>query len=228
MLTIAHRGAHTAAPENTLEAFKAAIALGMDGVELDVHLAATGEVVVLHDDTVNRTTNGRGKVAEIGWDALKILRVGGSRIPRLEEALEVIGTDRYCFVEVKAGAAAVPAARIIHQQVAKGWDASKLFLISFQHAALLEALQAVPQTAIGASFEVLAEDSIEHAAIWGATAVLPHYRASTLARVAEAHRLGLKVIPWTVNSLHRMAILEKAGVDGIISDYPQRLKYVFG
>jgi len=224
MLKIGHRGASAYLPENTLSSFKRAMSLGADGIELDVHRCQSGELVVIHDDTIDRTTNGKGPVSEMTLTALRELTVtGDEKILTLEEVLEALGREAYYFIEIKHADAALDAAEIIKAFIAKGWPAEKLILISFQHQALAQAKEAVPVLTIGASFDQVTEHSASQAKDLGATFMLPNHRCFTLFHVKQAHKAGLKVIPWTVNDSNDIARLQAMNVDGIISDYPDRL-----
>ncbi len=197
--------------------------MGADGVELDVHLCASGEPVVLHDDTLERTTSGKGRISDITLPELRQLRTAnGETVPTLEEALALLG-NAYCFVEIKHEDAALPAAAIIDAQVKKGAPAGKLWLISFRHAALKAALKAYPDLSAGASFETLALPAIHEAHGWGARAILPHHESFGPAEVKAAHALGMKFICWTVNDAGHVMHLKAMGVDGIMGDYPDRL-----
>ncbi len=100
-LKIGHRGAPVQLPENTISGFHRAVALGVDGIELDVHLCKSGEAVVIHDDTVDRTTDGRGRVADMTLSELRGLRVNGTEcVPTLAEVFEALGDIRY-YIEIK-------------------------------------------------------------------------------------------------------------------------------
>jgi glycerophosphoryl diester phosphodiesterase len=163
MLKLGHRGASAAAPENTLGAFRMALAMGADGVELDVHRCKSGELVVIHDETVDRTTDGSGRVAGMTLGDVQALRVAKEEyIPTLEEVFAALA-GAYCFVEVKQADAALPAAALICREVANGWPAGRLWLISFRHESLAAALAAYPDLLIGMSYEKLDASSIAHA-----------------------------------------------------------------
>jgi glycerophosphoryl diester phosphodiesterase len=224
MLRIAHRGASAYAPENTLEAFRKALALNADGVELDVHRCKSGELVVIHDDTLDRTTDGNGPVAALPFKEIRKLRTKNSEmVPTLEEVFHMLGRA-HCFIEVKHPEDAVAAARLIDGQLKAGAPAGSLWLISFYHEGLKAALAGYPHIPIGASFEMLTLPAIHEAHKWGARAILPHYQSLSVDDVKAAQALGLKVVCWTVNQPDDIARLTAMGVDGIMSDYPDRLK----
>jgi glycerophosphoryl diester phosphodiesterase len=192
-------------------------------VELDVHRCKSGELVVIHDDTVERTTNGSGEVAHMTFAQLRALTIDKTEhIPTLEEALDVLN-KAYCFIEIKHDDAALLAAELMEQQIKNGYPREKLWLISFEHNALKAVRTKYPLLYIGASFEELAAASIKEAHAWGAQAVMPHYQSFGMAEIKEAHALGMKVMTWTVNEFSDIARLKAMHIDGIMGDYPDRL-----
>lgn len=225
MLKIGHRGAPPVMPENTISSFRKAIALGADGIELDVHLCKSSEPVVIHDDTVERTTDGKGKVSDFTLAELRELHIArGEHIPTLKEVLEALGDDIYCFVEVKTVDAALPTAELISSYVKKGWQGEKLYLVSFKLTALQAAIKEFPQLRIGASFEEQFEhDDIIKAKKLGAHTILPDHCLLTPQHVETAHELGMKVFTWTVNEPSNIRRASAMQVDGIITDYLDRL-----
>ena len=115
-LRIAHRGASGHAPENTLAAFRKAVEMGVDGIEMDIHLSADDEVVVIHDSTLDRTTDAEGQVAGLSLAEIREADAGdGERVPTLGEALDAIPLDVLAFVEIKAAAATPHAVRIVQE-----------------------------------------------------------------------------------------------------------------
>ncbi len=223
-LKIGHRGAPKRLPENTISSFRNAIDLGADGIELDLHLSKDGELAVIHDDTVDRTTDGKGKVADFTLAELRKLRMeGGEHVPMLAEVLEALGRDAHYFIEVKVAEAALPTARLVQEYIARGWDAEKLCLISFQHGGLREVAKQFPVLYTGASFVDIGPGQVEKAKSDGMRAIIPNYKRLTAEQVKQAHDLGLGVIAWTVNDAEDIARVAGIGVNGIISDFPERL-----
>ncbi|PYT36972.1 MAG: glycerophosphoryl diester phosphodiesterase [Acidobacteria bacterium] len=243
-LRVAHRGASARAPENTLAAFREAIRLGADAIELDVQLSADGVPMVIHDDTVDRTTNGHGKVSAIASRDLRRLDAGawfssrfrGERIPTLEEALEGARGRSGLNIEIKeppasgrrsAGAARRPAgrgpdaiARAVAQAVARTGFRDLLLVSSFSGEALLHARAAMPAVHLG----FLASHSLRgvravHKRV-RLFALHPHVRLATPRRVRLARRLGLAVVFWTVNDVRLMRRLVALGGDGLMTDDP--------
>ncbi len=118
MLKIGHRGAMGYAPENTLGSFAKALELGVDGIELDVHVCKSGEVVVIHDERVDRTTNGKGQVKEMTLKELKELDAGkGERIPTLEEVLDFVDRRAFIDIELKAEGIGNSVADIVRKYI---------------------------------------------------------------------------------------------------------------
>src|SRR3989344_1240689 len=138
MIKVGHRGAMGYEPENTLLSFKKAIEVGADMIELDVHICKSGEVVVIHDDTVDRTTNGTGKVKEKTLTELKSLEgVKNQRIPTLTEVLDFADKKIKFDIEIKGKKAAKPVCAIIDRYVEeKGWSYEDFIVSSFNHAEL--------------------------------------------------------------------------------------------
>lgn len=225
ILNIAHRGASAAFPENTLLAFKQALKLSANGIECDVHLCKSGEPVVIHDTTLERTTNGKGRVAAHTLAQLKKLDAGkGETIPTLKETIETINGRAVLFIEIKDKACAAPVARIV-AHYAKQFGYEKLPVISFSVPTLLAVQKenphillgaTPPQDRITAAFAKRAHDA-------GFYSVNPCIDRLTGSFVQHAHKLDLKVFCWTANTLAKIAKAKKLGVDGIISDYPDRV-----
>jgi len=226
MKIIAHRGASHDAPENTLKAFNFALDEGVDGIELDVRLCATGEVVVIHDDTVNRTTSGKGRVRDISLEALQELDAGdGETISTLEEVLrEFAGRTRF-FIEVKEAAAMLPAAELVSRLVdAKSYAPEQLVIISFLHSELAAAnrVNATIPLGIGLSkHPYRLEDLARYTKARYATV---EYSLITPAFLKEAGLLGLSVYAWTVNNPIEAVHLQQLDVAGLITDEPARIK----
>ena len=224
-LNIAHRGASGAKPENTLEAFTHALGLGADGVELDVRRCKSGELVVIHDHTLKRTVWGSGRVSAMTCRELKAFEIrGGGTIPLLEEVFQAIGKQAYCFIELKEPKAAKDAAYLIKEYVKKGWRADRLILITFRHKALMEARKHNPALQIGASFKNMTPLAIKKAKAMGAEYIIPHFGQAGPKMMKLAHDAGLTTIVWTVNKQSDMQKLAAAGADGIMTDYPDKLK----
>lgn len=231
-MIIGHRGAAGSAPENTLASMRWALAIGVDGVEFDVHRTRDGHLVVIHDATVDRTTDGTGRVADMTLDELRRLDAGGWRgdafrgqqIPTLVELVEAVPAPTRLFLELKAGAHQYPG---IEEELAQFLLAHGLVertqVSSFDHQALLRLRLLLPALPTGMLYHCLPVDPVAMAKSCGANALHPHWAQVTAEQVAAAHQAGLVVNAWTVNSEEAIGRCRSLGVDGIISDHPERL-----
>lgn len=224
-LRFGHRGASGYLPENTIAAFRKAIDLGVDMVELDVHQCKTGEIVVMHDDSVDRTTNGHGLVAELTFEELRMLDAGqGERVPTLIEALDAVDRRVGVVVELKEFAAIAQTASIINRYIAShGWVAELFLVTAFDHYLLKEFHEVCPAVRLGA---ILAGNPIGYAEFGerlGAFSVNMAYPFLTQEFVDDAHRRGLQVFAWPVDEPRDIARMKALGVDGIFSNFPDRI-----
>lgn len=222
---IGHRGACGYAPENTLLSVQKALELGVDGFECDIQLSSDGEPVVIHDDTLERTTSGTGSVADHSLAALRRLDAGqGERIPSLKDVLAL--TDRRCrlFIELKAEAAAVPVVeQITHSVLEEGWDYEHFYVCSFDHFQLLAVRTMNTRIRTCALFAGIPVQLAGMGADAGAWSVNPCIHHLNRRLVDDAHRKGLRVLTWTANAPAHIEKAKALGVDGIFSDYPDRI-----
>jgi glycerophosphoryl diester phosphodiesterase len=232
LLNIAHRGASGTCPENTLCAFTAAAEAGAAMCELDLRVAGDGALVVIHDETVDRTTDGRGPVAELTVPQLKLLDAGvrfgaafaGERIPTLDEVFAALGARCGLNLELKTRAAAAPLCRTIRAR-----RAYETTIVSSFEAAMLERVKAIdPAIRVGLLSDRPADTLIAQAQALGAWSVNPRYDLCTAELVVEAQRQGLKVLAWTADEPALMRRLIANGVDGIMTNYPDRLNALIG
>jgi glycerophosphoryl diester phosphodiesterase len=225
MLKIGHRGAMGYGPENTVDSFAKALEFGVDGIELDVHVCKSGEVIVIHDDRVERTTNGQGKVTEMTLRELKELDAGkGERIPTLQEVLDFVDRRAVIDIELKAEGIAGAVADILHQYIQEqGWKESHFMISSFDHHELKRCHDLIPEVPFG---PIIAAKPLDYALLaqaMNADAIIPFHEFLDLNFVRDAHQRGVKVIAWTVNRQEDIEKVLNMGVDGIISNYPDRL-----
>lgn len=224
-LRFGHRGASGYMPENTIASFNKAIELGVDMVEFDVHRCKTGEIVVMHDDTVDRTTNGHGRVADLTLDELRALDAGkGEKVSTLEEVLDAINHRVGAVVELKEEAAVEQTAAIINRAIdERGWASDQFSVTAFDHY-LLRAFHALcPRVHLGA---ILAGNPIDYAQFGerlGAASVNMAYPFLTRAFVEDAHNRGLQVFAWPVDEPRDIEWMKSIGVDGIFSNFPDRI-----
>ena len=225
MLIIGHRGAAGLAPENTLRGFARAIELGVDAVELDVRMAES-EVVVIHDERVDRTTNGTGLVRELTFAEIRSLDAGdGQKIPTLGEVLDYLPGDVMVNVELKGPGTAEPVAAVVGDQAFErgGSDLPPLLVSSFDHDELRRFRKISP----GVPCAPLAErwsDGLECTArALGAWSVHLSRRIATEARVRAVRGWGRRCLVFTVNEPAAARAFEAMGATGVFTDYPDRL-----
>ncbi|HUI90583.1 MAG TPA: glycerophosphodiester phosphodiesterase family protein [Anaerolineales bacterium] len=232
-LVFAHRGASAHAPENTLASFELALSHGADVLELDVRLSADGRVVVIHDSTVDRTTNGHGRVAQLTLAELRSLDAGsffsekyrGEKIPLLEEVLDAVGKKTFLNVELKDRT--TPHDQLVEYVcalVAKYGLEKRVMFSSVLASNLGKAKRILPEVPRG----LLALEGWMGA--WARSfgfsfgdyiALHPCLTDVTKQQIVRVHRLKRRVHVWTVNQAEDIARLKTWGVDGIFTDDPQ-------
>jgi glycerophosphoryl diester phosphodiesterase len=235
-LIFAHRGACRVAPENTLPAFQAALDLGADGVELDVQYSSDGKLVVIHNPTLDETTDGTGRVTAHSFEELRVLDAGarfdprfaGTRIPSLDEVLALLRSKLLVNIELKALDPATFGLGVDVVAAVRAHDMTdQVVLSSFNPLALRKAKQAGPEIECAL---LLAPDLPG----WmrreltrrfsRADGLHPEFPMVDTAYLARARKLGLPVRVWTVNEEADMRRMIELGVDAIITDVPDVLK----
>lgn len=226
-LKIGHRGAAGYEPENTLRSFKKALKLGVDMIELDVHVCASGELVVIHDEDVDRTTNGRGLVAQKTFKELRKLNAGqGQKIPTLNQVLNLIDQKARVNIELKGRGTAVPVARLLVKYVEqRRWTVDDFLVSSLNHRELAEFARLAAGFRIGVLLTRLrkrlnVEYYLKKFRPWS---INLSKKIVTAKRVRAAHRQGVKVLVWTVDKPNEIQKIINMGVDGIFSNFPDRL-----
>jgi glycerophosphoryl diester phosphodiesterase len=226
MQIIGHRGASGYKPENTLASFQEAIAQGADMIELDVCALPSGQVVVMHDLTVNRTTNGNGPITDFTFAELQKLDAGGGQhVPLLVDVLDLIHKRLPINIEIKGGGKiALLVSEIIDFYVTqKGWSRQLFVVSSFDHKILRQFAALQPDIRLG----VLFKDAPSR--FWAAshkhTVFSANMDAATITResVVAAHKRGYKVYAYTINSKQQAKRLRAMKVDGIFTNYPEKL-----
>ncbi len=228
-MRIAHRGASAHYPENTLLAFTKAVEMGADAVECDVYLCASGEVVVFHDRTLKRTTGSSGYIARTTLKELRKLDAGsGEKIPTLVELLTALTPHATVFIEIKATAAAKPTADIITDfATRKKVPYERMPVISFkpQHLKMVKSVN--KHICVGLTpperASALSGAFIKKAVASGMWSVNPGIRVLNAAFVKAAHAANLKVFTWTANTKTDIKKAYNMGVDGVMSDFPEKL-----
>ncbi|MFD2289541.1 glycerophosphodiester phosphodiesterase [Mariniflexile gromovii] len=224
ILRIGHRGAKGHLAENTLESIKKALSLGVDGVEIDVHRCASGQLVVFHDFTLDRMTNTSGEISKFTLNQLKRVEVKGHcQIPTLSEVLTFVNNKCLLNVELKGLDTAQEASRLITFFVEKkGWDYSNIIVSSFQENLLETVFQSNPNIPLGVLTDSNLEKAIDFAKTINAVAIHPDYTMLT-EEIVQNLKEDFKVFTYTVNNLKPIKRIKSYGVDGIISDFPDRL-----
>lgn len=225
-LVIAHRGASAEKPENTLAAFRRALALGVDAIELDVHVTRDGVVVVFHDDELSRLTGVRGRLAAKTWRELSALRVRGTEpIPKLTEVLRLTRGRAVVQIEIKTGVPVAPVVRAVRAARAT----QDVVLASFSPGIVREAYRlapTVPRMLIAEGRRTPASQ-IAQLADCHANGLSVNQRAIRAATyVHYFHSRGYAVWTWTVNDPRRMRTLLGWGIDGILGDNPALMRQV--
>ncbi len=225
LLKIGHRGAKAHVAENTLESISKALEFKVDAIELDVHRCKTGELVVIHDFTLDRTTDGTGEVARKSWKKLESLSIEGKyKIPLLTEVLDLIEGKCSINIELKGTNTAEATCKIIQKYISeKGWKYSDFIVSSFQTNELFMVRKLDDHIPIGVLSKASMMQAIELGKQLNAAAIHPSIGIITKKNVVAAHEEGFKVNVWTVNEPEEIERMIHFGVDGIISDYPDRL-----
>lgn len=229
----AHRGASGYAPENTLEAFSLAVEMGADGVELDAHLTRDGEIVVTHDERIDRVSDGSGRVADMTLAELKRFRFNrtfpeysGATIPTLREVFELLGpTGLHINVELKNSCIDYPGLeRKVIELAAEENILDRIIFSSFNHYSMLRVKRIDSSLYCGLLYEATMVSSWDYAAGLGMDALHPHFSEVLLpgGECGRAHALGIEVNTWTVNAEEDIRSVIRAGADRIISNYPDR------
>lgn len=238
-IIFAHRGASSYAPENTLAAFDLAYRQGAEAIELDAKLSADGQVVVIHDQSVDRTTQGSGRVKEMSLAELKELDAGshfdvafkGEPIPSLEEVFAAFGQLLFINVELTNYASLMDALPDEVAGLVKRHKLSRRVMFSsFNPIALLRIHRLLPETPVG--LLALPGNNGTWARSWPGRivpyqALHPALSDVTPTLVGKCHRRGKRVFVWTVNRVEDMRRLIEMKVDGIFTDDPVRARQVF-
>jgi glycerophosphoryl diester phosphodiesterase len=219
MLKIGHRGAKGYVAENTLASFKKALALKVDGIELDIHLSSDGEIMVIHDETINRTTNGNGFVKDS--TSVELNQLG---IPTLIEVLDLINQECFVNIEIKDVKTTKLVVELIQNYLSKKhWNIEKFIVSSFDWTVLKEISQLNSKIKIGVLTEDNIDDAIAFAKEIKAFSLNPYFNLLTINIVERIQKQGFQIHTWTVNSSEDITFVKSLNVDGIISDFPDKI-----
>jgi glycerophosphoryl diester phosphodiesterase len=229
---IGHRGAMGYAPENTIVSFQKAIELGVDAVELDVHLTRDGGVVVLHDPVLERTTSGRGLVRDHTLAEICDLDAGahfgsefaGQQVPALDEVLAWARGRCVVDIEIKGDPAPYPGIEERVVALVRSNDmVDQAIVISFEHPTARRVKALAPEIAAGVLYRCRPVDAVAMARAAGVEALLPHWSDCRAEDVARAHDAGLSVHAWATSEPAEIRALLTMGVDSICSNHPDRV-----
>jgi glycerophosphoryl diester phosphodiesterase len=232
-----HRGASATQPENTLASFRAALAMGATALEFDIRRCKSGEMVVIHDETIDRTSNGSGRVQDMSLRELRRFDFGnGERIATLDEVLMELagkcrdGSNPHLFIELKSPGGKSTAATINNNVADQRYRYDEITVIGFSHPQLFQFKRQNPQIETGLSFaaknRITAKAMVPLAKRLGASAINPEHSLITPELVQKAHAAGLKVNAWTVNGHADIKRMNEAGVDALMSDHPDRARNI--
>lgn len=220
MLKIGHRGAKGYVAENTLASFQKAIDLGCDGIELDVQCCKSGKIVVIHDFTIDRTTLGTGFVKDLTLAELKKYK-----IPTLEDVLDLINNHLIVNIELKSNDCVEKVMKIINQYIEfKNWSPTNFLISSFDWDNLDKITQYNHyEVKTGVITENSIEKALRFAKIINAFAIIPNYKLLNQESVTLLKENGFKIFTWTVNEIADIEKMKSLNVDGIISDFLDRI-----
>ncbi|CAM4134262.1 glycerophosphodiester phosphodiesterase [Zobellia nedashkovskayae] len=224
-LVIGHRGAMGHETENTIASIEKAMELSVDMLEIDVFKIKSGEIVVFHDDNVERLTDGKGEIESYTLSELTALTVkGGHKIPTLQEVLDVMGGKTQLNIELKGRNTATDVNRMIEADVKEGkWRLNDIIISSFEWDELRDMRKLNPDVRIAILIEEDPLDALEVGKELNAEAINPSFKKLTAENNLKIKEAGFKIYPWTVNEPQDILHMKRFGVDGIITNYPERV-----
>jgi glycerophosphoryl diester phosphodiesterase len=224
-LVIGHRGAMGHETENTLASVQKALDLGVDMIEIDVFKIESGEIVVFHDETVDRLANSGGKIEEYNIFDLKQLTLdGGHRIPTLQDVLKLIDNKVALNIELKGANTSDRVNFIMDYYIReKGWSPENFIISSFNWDELKEMRKINKEVAIAILTEDDPKDAIPIARELNAQAINPYFKKLTAENTSAIKEAGFKIYTWTVNEPQDIMAMKKLDVDGIITNFPERV-----
>ncbi|WP_400070728.1 glycerophosphodiester phosphodiesterase [Zobellia russellii] len=224
-LVIGHRGAMGHETENTIASIEKAMEMGVDMLEIDVFKIKSGEIVVFHDDTVERLTDGKGEIEKYTLNELKALTVeGGHKIATLQEVLDVMEGKTQLNIELKGRNTAVDVNRMMGAEVKSGkWQLNDFIISSFEWDELRDMRKVNKEVRIAVLIEGNPLDALEVGSELNAEAINPSFKKLTAENNIKIKEAGFKIYPWTVNEPQDILQMKRFGVDGIITNYPERI-----
>jgi glycerophosphoryl diester phosphodiesterase len=205
--------------------------MGVDGIELDVHLSADEKIIVIHDDTIDRTTNGKGFVNSLSLRELKTFRINKKKaseqeqqIPTLNEVFDLVNQTCFINIELKGkGTAAAVVALIEEYILEKNWKYTDFLVSSFDWNAVQEVRFLNENIPIGILTETNLDLAFSFAKFMNAEAIHPEFHLLTQENTTQMQAKGIQVFPWTVNEYEAIQKIKTYNVNGIITDFPDRI-----
>lgn len=218
VITIGHKGAAGPCSENTIGSFLHALDLGADMVELDVHICRTGEPVVIHDETVDRTTDGSGRISSMGLKEIRRLDAGGGeKVPSLDEVIGLLKGRCALNIELKGPSTAGPVGELLrHHNVGE----EEVIVSSFHPTELYDLRNSYPEYRTGFLVEDDLREAVDFIIELGGYSIHPSFELVSSDLIFACGENDLKVIVWTVNREEDIRKMLELGVDGIITDHP--------
>jgi glycerophosphoryl diester phosphodiesterase len=225
MLKIAHRGFKGIAPENTLLAFQKAVEFNVDAIELDVHLSSDGYIIVIHDETIDRTTNGKGYVNKLSLQELKSFQIDGNhKIPTLQEVFDLVDQKCIINIELKGVGTTEPVVALIEHYIEeKNWNYNHFLVSSFDWNALQQLRLLNDKIPIGVLTHTDLSLAFAFAKFMKSETIHPYFHLLTKENTLQMQDKGLQVYAWTINEIEDIQKIKTLNVNGIISDFPDRL-----
>jgi glycerophosphoryl diester phosphodiesterase len=235
IFVIAHRGSSGVTPENTMIAFKRSIEEGSNAIELDIHLSKDNEIIVCHDATVNRTTNGTGYIREMDLSELKQLDAGswfagqfaGETLPLLKEVFECVPNYTLINIEIK-NAYEGHLLRPLLDLIMKYDRTDSVVISSFDHKFLKLLKLQEPKIKIGVLISCNMVNVLKYIDSMEVEvySIHPDYKLVDKEDIQEAVKRGIQVFPYTIDSIKTLHAAIDSGVTGIMTNYPSRLKNI--
>ncbi|APA63887.1 glycerophosphodiester phosphodiesterase [Maribacter sp. 1_2014MBL_MicDiv] len=224
-LVIGHRGAMGHETENTLPSIQKALDLGVDMIEIDVFKIKSGEVVVFHDDKLDRITNAPGNIEDYYIvDLMQVIVDGGHKIPMLQDVLKLIDNKVALNIELKGAGTADRVNHIMKYYIEqKNWSPDNFIISSFNWDELKDMRKYNSNVAIAVLTEEDPLEAIPVAKELNAVAINPYFKKLDEEKAEAIHDAGFKIYTWTVNEPADIETMKNVGVDGIITNFPERV-----
>jgi glycerophosphoryl diester phosphodiesterase len=227
-LIIGHRGAKGHVAENTLPSISKAMELGVNGIEIDVFLCQSGELVVFHDSTLEKLTDGIGYIETLTLDSIQKINVlGDYKIPTLNQVLDLIDGQVFLNIELKGNGTAQPTNQLLISTLKEGrWKADQFIISSFKWEELKNFRRMNQEIPIAVLTNADPLDALPIAQTVQAHAINPNFRKLNERNVKKIQQAGYQVFPYTINKTVDIKKVISLRVDGIITDFPERIQKV--